>query len=139
MRKPHILILLVILLAAGISCISEFQPPADIEQVRGMVVVDGNISNGETLFHLSRSIGIRDTFSREDYHIRNAHLWVEDNQGGVYEGRHIEDGTYQVSMGDLKEDLEYHLCFTLDGGTYESSPRRPLFTGEIDSLTFTQT
>ena len=46
-------------LSVFVSCISDFTP--EVEGVRGILVVDGMITNGESVVRLSRSVGILDT------------------------------------------------------------------------------
>ena len=75
---PDFLILLLLCLA----CITDFTP--EVKGVSGILVVDGTITDGESVFHLSRSVGITDDIRSADT-ITNAEVSVERSDGVFFE------------------------------------------------------
>jgi len=114
------------------SCISEYIPE-DIEDVSDLLVITGTITNGESIFQLSRSVGLSDFFSQGNL-INNASLYVETDDGTRITGNSIGDGEYSVLTGTLKPDKKYRLCLSVDGEEYQSTFLSPLFTPEIDNI-----
>jgi hypothetical protein len=119
-----------LLLLSG--CIDSFTP-SGLKAVEGLLVVDGTITNGRTVFRLSRSVGMDDTLTTAAG-IDQAVLYVESNDGRRYEGRAEGEGAYAVEMGDLDANLQYRLTVHLDGEEYQSSYLAPIFSVEIDSI-----
>lgn len=62
------------------SCVSDFTP--EVKGVSGILVVDGAITNSESLFTLSRSVCITDTLWGDEG-ITNAVLAVERSDGTI--------------------------------------------------------
>lgn len=129
--KSYIVYLLVTFLLFG--CISDFVP--EVEGIPGILVVDGMIVNEESVFKLSRSVGISDLL-RDKEVITNAMMYVERSDGTLFEARHEGEGTYCVRTGDLVPGLEYRLCFSIGDREYQSSYLSPIQTVEIDSLSY---
>jgi hypothetical protein len=144
----------IILMCFGLStCVDEYHP-SGMEEEGGFLIVDGAITDGESVFTLSYSVGIG-TSSDSMPLITNASLYVETSKGERIEGRHrqnvyteqdrysnnplatvqhTEQGIYTVPTGRLDPDTEYRLHISVDGEEYESSFLKPLYTPEIDSL-----
>ena len=64
------------------GCISDFTP--EVKGVRGILVVDGMITGGESEFRISRSVGILDNL-RENDTITDARVSVERSDGVLFE------------------------------------------------------
>lgn len=73
MKKQFIIYVSLALLSLA-ACITDFTP--EVKGVSGILVVDGTITDGESVFHLSRSVGITDDIRSADT-ITNAEVSVE--------------------------------------------------------------
>jgi hypothetical protein len=124
------LFFLALLALAG--CISEFIPK-DIQEESGLLIVDGAITNGESVFTLSRSVGISGELS-EEVMINHAAVNVESSDGGRIPATFKGDGKYVAQTGSLDANLQYRLSVDVDGETYQSDYLSPIPTAEIDSL-----
>ncbi|MDR1259487.1 MAG: DUF4249 domain-containing protein [Tannerellaceae bacterium] len=153
MKKYRFLYIILSMFLGLPACINEYHP-AGMEQTGGLLVVDGMITDGESVFKLSYSSGI-DDLSGGVTIINNASLYVETGNGKRIEGRRrdsvyieqdvrsnnplattgrMEQGIYTVPTGALDPGKEYRLHISVDGEEYESSFLKPLSTPEIDSL-----
>jgi len=125
--------LLLFIFALGLnSCITEYTP-TDVEEVSDLLVVSGTITDGESVFKLSRSVGLSDNLYDATL-INNADLYVEVDDGAHLNGYSKGGGLYAVSTGVLDKNKKYRLCASIDGETYQSDFLSPIFTPEIDSL-----
>lgn len=115
------------------SCITDFTP--EVQSVRGILVVDGMITDGVSEFRLSRSVGILDDLVGEEG-IMNAEMVVERSDGVLFPAIHMDGGVYKIETGTLVPDLEYRLTFSIDGVRYESSFLKPMRTVGIDSISY---
>lgn len=116
----------------GGSCISEYTPK-DIDNVRDLLVVEGMITNDTTHILLSKSVGITESFKKDNY-IYNATIAVESSDGERFEGYHASEGSYVIPNGKLDVDKSYRLSIKYNSEQYESSFLTPLITPEIDSI-----
>ena len=57
--KKHPMIFVSLALLSLAACVTDFTP--EVEGVSGILVVDGTITDGESVFRLSRSVSILDT------------------------------------------------------------------------------
>ena len=115
------------------SCVSDFTP--EVKGVSGILVVDGAITNGESLFTLSRSVCITDTLWGDEG-ITNAVLAIERSDGTILPAENEGKGTYRVQTGDLDPEMAYRLSFTIGDKAYQSSFLKPMQRVEIDSLSY---
>ncbi|WP_455632851.1 DUF4249 family protein [Parabacteroides sp.] len=127
------LLLYLALLPLLAGCISDFTP--EVKGVDSILVVDGMITNGESVFLLSRSVGINELL-RDKEVITNAVMYVDRSDGEIFDAKHEGEGAYCINTGDLVPDLEYRLCFSIGERRYQSSFLKPVQTVEIDSLSF---
>ncbi len=135
MRNKISYLIILTLLHFLPSCISEYNP-SDIAENPGIIVVDGIITNGETVVRLSKSIGLNDKFSSNN-HIYNAKVYIETGNGQLSEQAIMtEAGKYVISNMQLQSDSEYRLKILHDGDTLVSEFLTPLHTPEIDSITW---
>ncbi len=150
--KPKILFSIFILAVTAIACVSEFdaQLPSDDVQV---LIVDGTImENTVVTFHLSKSFSLDLTIDQknllgsipEKYFVTDAKLTIigNDNDGTiVYQSSPAESmgkGIYQIYVGELVNNVKYGIQIEYDGDTYQSEPSNPLYTPEIDSVSWVQ-
>ena len=127
------LFLCLFFLPVLIGCITDFAP--EVEGVQGILVVDGMITSGESVFRLSRSVGINELL-RDKEMITNAVMYVERSDGMIFNATHEGEGAYHINTGDLSPSLEYRLCFSIGDRQYQSSFLKPIQTVEIDNLSF---
>ena len=115
------------------GCIDEYKPKG-VEEISDLLVIEGTITDGESVFILQRSVGVSEMLT-DDIFIVDADVYVEKDNGeilyGVYEG----DGKYTVSTGTLSPEIKYRLLVKDRGEEYRSDFLPPLFTPEIDSIT----
>ena len=123
----------IVALLMGLSgCISDFTPN-DLEEVNGLLIIDGTITDGESVFKLSHSVGLSEELTGNET-ISHASLYVESEDGRKMNGVLKKTGEYVVRTGDLNPDTRYRLHVSVDGEEYESTYLSPLLTPEIDSL-----
>ena len=127
------LFLCLFFLPVLIGCITDFAP--EVEGVQGILVVDGMITSGESVFRLSRSISITGDL-RDNDAISDAVLNIERSDGVLFEARQDEKGVYKIQNGEFDFNLAYRLNLAVDNKQYQSTFLKPLFTPEIDSLSY---
>jgi len=128
--------LYIVLLILFTGCIEEYTPKG-IEEITDLLVVEGTITNGESVFRLSRSVGLSEQLTGEEG-INNATVFVEIENGERLPGVFNGSGTYIVSTGELDKEKKYCLYIAVDGEEYRSDFLSPLFTPEIDRLNLTK-
>jgi hypothetical protein len=125
-------LLLVVLSCLFAGCIQEFIP-AGINEERGILVIDGMIQNGESIFRLSWTVGISEELDGSEF-INDAEVYVESNDGiripAVFSGV----GTYIAQTPVLDTLREYRLVATIKDETCESGFLKPTISTEIDSI-----
>ena len=131
MRKLLMIIVSLALLLA--ACVTDFTP--EVKGVSGILVVDGTITDGESVFRLSRSVGITDDIRSADT-ITNAEVSVERSDGVFFKASQESKGAYRAINGALDPNLEYRLNISLDGKHYQSTFLKPLISAGIDSLSY---
>lgn len=122
----------IVLLVLLMGCIEEYTPK-DIEEVSDLLVIEGTITDNESLFKLSRSVGLSESI-RETATVDNASIFVETENGDRLNAIFSGNGEYTVTMGTLKANEKYRLRISISGEEYESTFLAPLFTPEIDSV-----
>ena len=115
------------------ACVTDFTP--EVKGVSGILVVDGTITDGESVFRLSRSVGITDDIRSADT-ITNAEVSVERSDGVFFKASQESKGAYRAINGALDPNLEYRLNISLDGKHYQSTFLKPLISAGIDSLSY---
>lgn len=123
-------IVFFLLLLSG--CIEEYIPKG-IEEVSDLLVVEGSITDNESVFRLSRSVGLSESL-RDSETVDNAELYIETEEGDRMVGLFSGNGHYVVPTGNLYAEKKYRLRISIAGEEYESTYLAPLFTPEIDSV-----
>lgn len=132
-RIKEICCLLGGLLIGLSACITDYEPEG-IKQVRDLLVVDGIITNGETVVRLGRSVGLLEEFEEDEF-VNDAKVMVECEDGAVFAcAGSSGKGEYRVDVGDLDPASRYRLRISLDGLEYESDYLSPEITPPIDSI-----
>lgn len=117
------------------ACIDEYTPEKGNE-ISDILVVEGTISGGEnTVIKLSRSVAL--SAEQTANPVSNARIYVERNDG-VLSNTGIEEtkGEYRIIMEELNPNFQYSLVIYVEGKEYRSKPEQPLFTPEIDSVSW---
>lgn len=127
-----IFILVSVLLS---SCIEDFTPKGAIE-INGILVVDGIITNGESVFTLRKSVKMSEELPKNEEMVDDASLNIECSDGVIMPGEFTTNGKYRVQTSDLDPDKEYRLNFTIGEEVYQSAYLPPLTTTEVDSISY---
>lgn len=132
-----VILILVNILCLYQSCITEYTQEG-VEAPENILVVDGTITNNETIIELSWGIGLNEDFRHMEV-IDNAILSVECDNGTIYANtNYIGEGKYSIETGDLHADNKYRLKIILNGEEYNSSYLAPFMTPEIDSISWSK-
>ena len=123
----------IILFFLFTGCIEEYTPTG-IEEVSDLLVIEGTITDNESIFILSRSVGLSDTLVAGQNAVNNAHVYVEKDNGELLSGALTANGTYTVPTGILDKEAKYRFYAVVDGEEYRSEFLSPLFTPDIDEL-----
>lgn len=143
MKLHNIITVMLVTALMAVSCIYPFSP--DVEGESGTFVVEGDILIGEmTVVKLSYSASLATPglISCPS----SATVWVEDDQGGRYEGEPFkyEYNTkakftgYKVDTRECDPSRQYRLCLINgdNGREYHSSWQRVCKAPVIDSLSY---
>lgn len=132
MKRSIYCILVVAALGYLAGCISEYEPKG-IEEVRDLLIVDGTITDGESIIQLRHSVGLSENLIGREY-VDGASMFVETEDGDTFQGIPRGKGTYAIPVGTLHPEKKYRLHISLNGEQYQSSYLAPLITPEIDSI-----
>lgn len=129
----------ITLIVAGIlsSCIAEYYP-SQLMDAPDLLVVDGIITNGTSVFRLSTSVGL-DAGIDATSSVDNAQIFVEDESGRLSPpGTLTDPGRYSIPNGNLHPDSSYRIRIVLGDEIIVSEFLRPLITPVIDSITYSK-
>jgi hypothetical protein len=124
--------LFTVLLLVLSGCINEFIPK-DIREESGLLIIDGTITNGESVFTLSRSIGISEKLG-DGVMINQATVAVESDAGARIPAVSEGNGRYRAQTGSLDANVQYRLSVEVDGDLYQSEYLAPIISAEIDRI-----
>ncbi len=117
------------------GCISDFIPQ-NAAQNPNILVVDGTITNGETIIKLSESKSLDDISITINF-INDAIVYIETSGGLLSDAATLTDpGNYVISNVILNTDSMYRIRISYDNRTYVSTFASPLITPQIDSLSW---
>ena len=134
--------LLLCLLLCG--CITKYYPTG-IDEIADILVVDGVITDDETIITLSRSINLTEDQSISTYYVDHALVYVECDDGTQWQaeqwdwGTEERNGRYLIKNGMLNPERKYCLRIGIDEFEYGSDYSHPIITPEIDSLFWMKT
>lgn len=126
------------------GCISPFEPKG-IEQIDGILVVEGIITDGESVFTLSRSRMLSETEMMLDI-VTNANVFVEREDGTLFPAELSEwpiwPRRYHINNGPLDPNSRYRLRIDIPENNevfqYFSEFAYPIITPEIDRVFWTK-
>ena len=119
-----------------LGCITEYHPKG-LDEIANVLVVEGVITDDETLVILSRSINLTEVVVTDSY-IRNARVYVESDDGASFDAENNNDGTYTVFNGKLDTERMYRLKIILGSHVYYSEYSQPILTPEITDVFWTK-
>ena len=139
--KTNISILLCLILC---GCISEFEPK-NTDETDGILVVEGIITDGESVITLSRSKGLSyedNLFDLTPYHVTDAKVFIECDDGMQWGVTTQNYGVYTIATGKLNPQRQYRLKIEINETekTYEygSEYASPMSPPEIDTFFYTK-
>jgi len=160
MKSKFICYIICFLMLSFSGCIEEYTPK-DIKEIKDLLVVDGTITNGESVFKISRSVGLSEQLY-EATPIYNAEVYVETDSGDIFPAEEEDwdwgpspwgssldyggdggfifpggwgaDATYTIQMGELDPDKKYRLHIAIDNEIYKSNYLSPLISPPIDNV-----
>ena len=121
------------------GCITEYFT-SGIDEIADILVVEGIITDDETLIRLNRSGMLDNTYYLQNYFINTANVYVDwrdektQTNGYIESDPGIHGGRYIFQTGLLNPEREYRLRIELDGDIYHSEYSFPIKTPEIDSI-----
>ena len=134
---------LLCLLLCG--CITKYYPTG-IDEIADILVVDGVITDDETIITLSLSVNLTEEQSISTSYVNHALVYVECDDGNQWQAEtqwdwDTEDrnGRYLIKNGILNTKQKYHLRIVIDKFDYSSDYMYPIITPEIDSLFWMKT
>ena len=125
------------------GCITEYE--AKVDEVADILVVEGIITDDETVITLSRSTNLNDEDGRHwtsTNYVTNAVVHVECEDGTQFRADLFCDYDsygrmhcqYNIKTGTLNLERKYHLKIEIEGYEYSSDYSYPIKTPEIDSI-----
>jgi len=153
--KKYILSIFNCLCLLLCGCITEYTP-SKIDELADILVVEGIITDNETIITLSRSAKLSEE-SINNVPVANAEVYVECDDGTIFHADSPDlwsscwrcDGRYTIQTGQLKPDCKYRLKIEIeepegDCGDYIACPTKvyeycsdfsyPIITPEVDSV-----
>ena len=118
------------------GCITPYELRG-VEQVDGILVVEGFITDDESVITLSRSRHLTDEIWTVDY-VLNARVYVEREDGTLFPAEPLSFNVwpprYVIKNGTLNPNSRYRLRIEIDSFEYLSEFSYPIITPEIDSV-----
>lgn len=124
------------------GCVEKFEADISHLPTEGLVVEGNIISDSTVVFHLNKELPLYVTEDNKEefdaYLDVDADLVVKGSDGTSWQGLPQGKGEYQVRIGTLKEDVDYHVEISYGGDVYQSEPQKPLQTVGIENVSFSQ-
>ena len=118
------------------GCITEYKPK-DIDEVEGILVVEGIITDGTSVITLSRSKELSyedDLWNLSPYQVTDAKVWIECDDGQQWASASSSGGQYTIETGALYPERQYRLKIEFEEHEYHSEFACPMVSPEIDSV-----
>jgi len=126
--------LLLCLLLCG--CITEYEAK-DLENITDILVVDGIITDNESVITLSRSKSLTyedNPLDRSPYYVTDANVYIERDDGMQWSAAGQNSGQYTIETEKLNPERQYRLKIEFEANEYCSEFAYPMETPEIDSV-----
>ena len=124
-------------------CITDFIAKG-INEEKDILVVEGTITDGESIITLRRSINLNDEKPSSTVTVDNALVYVECEDGTKILSKVDSPlkgnpkGLYTIPTGKLNPEKKYGLIIEVDGDVFRSDNTYPINTPEIDSVFWTK-
>ena len=126
-------IIYIFLVVLFMGCIEEYVPKG-IHEENNLLIVDGIISEGESVIKLTRSVGLNGNVSNIKL-VMNAQLHVESTDGTIYPFKlNSSYGDYSANIEEFKPGEKYRLIIKLEGLEYQSDYLEPMKTPAVDTV-----
>ena len=133
--KTKVILLAVLSSLFICGCITEFETTG-IDEVAGILVVEGLITDEESTIVLSQSVGLND--DNRALLVTDAKVYVECDDGTQWSTARQNFGEYIIETGKLNPERQYRLKIELEENEYCSEFAYPMITPEIDSVFWTK-
>jgi len=134
MKLNHPIYQLFVILTCS-ACITEFE--AKIDEVANILVVEGIITDDESIITLNRSKGLSYEDNIKDmspYHVTDAKVYIECDDGTQWGATDQNSGKYTIQTGKLNIERQYRLKIESEEHIYHSEFASPMIPPEIDSV-----
>ena len=130
--KSKILLAFFILALLLSSCITEYF--TTLTNHKPMLFVDGSIvANTDAVFHITQSFALNVSGVPDEAFVNNAILRIIDSNGNQSEPAiSLGRGRYQISIGELHDDVRYGIEIEHNGDIFRSTLALPLYTPEVE-------
>ena len=118
------------------ACITEFEIK-NMDEVEGILVVEGVITDDESIITLSRSKGLSfkdNPFDLSPYRVTDAKVYIECDDGAQWDATNQNSGEYAIQNGKLDPERQYRLKIICEEHEYQSEYASPMPTPDIDSV-----
>ena len=122
-----------LILALCVGCVLDYTP-SDYQFDEGELVVEGLITDDTSSFTLTKSVDLIEKL--ELIYVDDAWVAVECDNGETFPASAEGNGVYKISNGALKKECRYRLTIHYKDQEYQSDFLSPLFTPEIDSISW---
>ena len=144
-KKSKIVNCLGLLCLLLCGCVTEYKPPK-IDSLADILVVEGIITDNETIITLSRSVSILEEHSSSFSYVNYADVFVECEDGTRWVAEPlnwdplsssvpIRNGLYTIKNGMLEPDRKYRLKIEIEEPDYSSVDCYPDFWGGMSCPT----
>lgn len=134
--KKYIYLLPALLIGA---CVSEFNAELPLADEDILVIEGDIIAHSDVDFILSKTFELDTEILPPDYNDIQANIVIVGSDGSKSEpATYMGKGVHRISVGELKDDVEYGVEINYAGNVYTSKPEKPLRSPEIDELSWEQ-
>ncbi len=132
MKKILVILSLFMPLMLFRACVTPYQPEG-VEEMKGLLVVDGIITDNQSVIRLSKTMGLEE-LPTESRFVNDATVTIETSSGESFRPETIKNGEYTIPTGTLDTGKEYRINIEYNGDQYQSPFQTPLSTPAIDSI-----
>jgi len=130
---------LFILTLLTTGCVTEFRANLSADSTKILIISGNIIENTDVTFYINESFPLDLPKIPDESFIDDANLTIIGSNGYVSSTAiNVGKGTYRIPVGNLEDDVEYGIEILYKGDTYRSSLSKPLYTPEIDSVSWVQ-
>jgi len=105
-----------------IGCITEYNAP-NVIGIKGMLVVEGIITDYETTILLSRAVNLSEDYIHR-VTVNGAAVYVETDEGTQWRAVNLNVGRYTIKMGKLNPERKYRLRIEIEEDDHDCNPEQ---------------